>query len=124
MSPRHLLPQDGAVAAAQGSPAAAQGRVGPRVAPGLLLVDVDAPARPVVGVHAAVPDLRRAGENLTRGVVERRALEDPEVVDGQAEVEVGGVADRRDVAGAVPGGPYAEELAVGGQLARRREAAD
>ena len=51
-------------------------------------------------------------------------LLDAEVVAGEVEVQVGGVADRRDVARAVPGGAHAEELAEGGQLARHAEAAD
>ena len=46
-------------------------------------------------------------------------LLDAEVVAGQVEVQVGGVADRRDVARAVPGRAHAEELAEGRQLARR-----
>ena len=51
-------------------------------------------------------------------------LLNPKIVAGQVEVEVHGVADRRDVAGAMPGRPDVEELAAGSDLAGHAQAAD
>ena len=48
----------------------------------------------------------------------------PKLWRRQVEVQVRGVADRRDVAGAVPGRAHPEELAEDAQLARRRQPAN
>ena len=56
-------------------------------------------------------------------VVEGAVLLNAEVVAGDVERGVRHVADRRDVAGAVPGGADAEDLAHRGDLAARGEAA-
>ena len=64
-----------------------------------LLVDVDAQARLVVGIHVAVAHFRAAGEHLVDEFGEAAPLLDAEVGRPQVEVQVGGVADRRDVAG-------------------------
>ena len=47
-----------------------------------------------------------------------------EVIAGQLEREPGRVADRRAVAGTVPGRFYAEEFAECGHFARHRKPAD
>jgi hypothetical protein len=44
------------------------------------------------------------------------------VVAGQIKVHIDGMADRRDIAWAVPAGADVEELATGGNLARHVEA--
>ena len=91
---------------------------------GELLVDVDAESGCLVGVHVAVLGLGAAGEDGAGLGREDVALVDAEIVAGQLERELGGVRDRRGVAGAVPGGLHAEELAERRHLARRAQPAD
>jgi hypothetical protein len=57
-------------------------------------------------------------------LVDARPLLDAEVVAHQVEVDIARVANRGDVAGAVPGCAYAKGLADDRQLAGRRDAAD
>ena len=58
---------------------------------GELLVDVDAQAGSLVGIHVAVLGLRAAGEDRTRLGREDVAFVDAEVVAGQLERQPGGV---------------------------------
>src|SRR5438445_295813 len=73
-------PNDRAVGPADGRPAAGVRVLGIRIARRLLLVEVHAEAGAVAGPHAAVADLRRAGEDLARFVPEKVFLLDAGVV--------------------------------------------
>src|SRR5690349_1519766 len=89
-----------------------------------LLVQVDAEARTVIRPQRSVADLRTAGEHFARSLAELVLLLDAEVVAGQIQLQVHRVADRRDVAGTVPGSPHAKELAQRRELASHAQSAD
>lgn len=91
---------------------------------GEFFVHIDTEARFVVGPVVAVFERGTAGEGVLLGLGELAGFLNAEVGRGEVEVDVGGVADGGDVAGAVPGGPDAEEIAHGGHFASRGEAAD
>src|SRR5437773_11301016 len=95
---------DGAVSPPGGAPGVGERFAGVGVLGGCLLVQVDAQAGVVVEPVGAVANLGAAGEDLLCALGEDGAFLDTEVVDGQVEVHVRGVADRRNVAGPVPGG--------------------
>src|SRR5262249_34612655 len=103
---------DAAVAAAEVAPVHVEGRVvGDGELRGQLLVQVDAQAGLVVGPVVAVLQGRAAGEDLLLRRGELARLLDAEVGGGQVEVDVGGVADRRDVPRTVPRGADGKEFA-------------
>src|SRR6266571_7532730 len=114
-----LGPDDGAVAPPGTTPVVVEvGRTrGEGMAGGQRLVHVDPEARSLAREHIAIPDLRAPGEDLPRPLGEKRPFVDAEVVARQLEGELGRVAHRRGVAGAVPGRLHAEELAEGLRLA-------
>ena len=86
------------------APAVVERRVvGDRETPGRLLVEVDAQAGTRRDGEGAVAEHRAAGEDVLLALGELAAFLDAEVRDGQVEMDVGGMADGGDVAGAVPG---------------------
>ena len=87
-------------------------------------IDVDSQPGFVVCPHHAAVNLRGPGENLAADIVEAVRLLNAEVWDGEVEMKVRRVPDRRDIPGPVPGGAHTEELAHGSQLAGRSDAAD
>src|SRR5204863_35720 len=83
----------------------------------------DAEPRSLARPHRAIPDRRAAGKHVPRVRSEPGALVDAEVVAGQLQGELRGVADRRGVAGPVPGRADAEELAERRHLSRHAQTA-
>ena len=83
-----------------------------------LLDDWHRPMGPVVRVQISALDFRCAREHFAQAVAELVLFLDAEVEDGEVEVQIHGVPDRRHVAGAVPGRAHSEHLAGGGDLAR------
>ena len=83
---------------------------------GEFLVHINAEAGLVVGVHVAVADVGDAGEDFVDVFGERAPFLDAEVGGPEIEVEVGGVADGRDVVRAVPCGADAIEVSEGGDV--------
>src|SRR4051794_35790983 len=71
------------------------------------LVKVDPQAGPIVRVHIAVANLGAAGEHLIQHIRKDIRLLNAEVRAADIKVQVGRVADRRDIARAVPGSAYA-----------------
>src|SRR5438128_11137524 len=99
--PRALRPDHRPVAPARTAPAIVEVRRAGREGElrGRLLVHVDAEPGGLARPHGAVPDFGAAGKHLPRVHGEPGALVNAEVVAGQLEGELGGVADRRGVAG-------------------------
>ena len=83
---------------------------------GEVLVDIDAEAGLVVGVHVAVADFGDAGEDFVNVFGEGAPFLDAEVGGPEIEVEICGVADGRNVVGAVPCGADAIEVGEGGDV--------
>ncbi len=81
-----------------------------RVSLGELLVDVDTQARAVARVQVAMTQFRTTGEDLAQGVGDAGEFLDTEVRQGQVEVHVGGMPDRRDIARSVEGSTNPECL--------------
>ena len=113
------------VAVAEAAPLEVEGWV---VADGILggggFVEVDAEAWFFVADIHAVFNFGAAGEDFLGSFVEGHGFLDAEVPGGEAEVDVGGVADGTRVAGAVPGGADAEEVAEVGDFTGHADAAD
>lgn len=88
------------VASAYGAPIA--GVLREREFGGEILIDIDAEAGGLVYVHVAVFHCGVAGEDFFCFIAEPDAFLNSEVRNRKVQVCVGGVAYRRDVAGAVP----------------------
>src|SRR6266849_10126163 len=86
-------------------------------------VDVNAEAGTVVAVHVASLYLGRSGKDFLGRRRKDSFFLDAEVIRGEVQVKVVGVADRVDVGGTVPGRPNIEKLAAGGDLAALVQAA-
>src|SRR5688572_28126868 len=112
-------PDDSAIELTHSRPAAVQRVLRKRELCRQRLVDLDAESGAVVWPHRPVTNLGRAGKDGARLLAEDVLLLDAEVPAGQVECQVRGVANRRDIAGAVPGGADTEQLAVRRQLASR-----
>src|ERR1039458_550468 len=90
---------------------------------GQRFVHLDAPARGVAGPQVAVLVSRAAFENLGLHAADDAAFLYAEVVAGQVQVKVAGVADGRHVARSLPGRLHAELFAQDGDLAAGRQPA-
>src|SRR5258708_1822111 len=82
------------------------------------LVDVHAPARPVVGPLIAAAQLRQPAKHLVHALAKHHHFLHPKVVAGQVQVQVGGVPDRRHIPRPLPRRAHAKRLAQRRQLAR------
>ena len=71
--------------------------VGPRLEAEDGLVEIDAPAGPVIRPQVPGAQLRRPRKDFVQRLAEADHLLDAEVGAGQVEVQVGRVADRRDI---------------------------
>ena len=91
---------------------------------GQLFIHIDAPAGRRVGPKIAVLESGAPFEYLRGNAADQAPLLDAEVVAGEIEMELSGVADWRNVAGAVPGGLHAERLCEQRDFARHADAAD
>ncbi len=96
----------------------------PWIPGGQFLVDVDSEAGIVVRPHHAVADHWCSREDFVGDRAEEECFLDTEIGAGQIEMQVGGVADRGDVARSVPSGADTEELTEVGQFAGRGESTD
>src|ERR1700676_4817714 len=95
---------------------------GGRIFGSYLLINIDAQARLVVGIANAVADFRTARKKLLQLFAESAPLADSEIVDGQVQMQVDGMAYRRNVGRPVPSRLDSEEFAGIRNLARQVEA--
>ena len=93
-----------------------------RVFGGEFFIDVDAQAGTVVWIQVAVSDFGKTWENVVAELAEPTPFLDSEIGRPEIEVQVGGVADRRGIPGAVPGGPDVVHVSKGGYVASGRDA--
>lgn len=85
---------------------------------GELLVDINAETGRFVDKHVAVLNGGAAGKNFSCFFAEVDALLDTEVPDGQIQMRIGGMADRGDIPGAVPGAANVEPFSEDRDLSR------
>jgi hypothetical protein len=96
----------------------AEGKLG-----GEFLVDLNAPARPLINIGVAVLQHRAALKNFLCLLIESSPLLDAEVVAGYIEREIDGVSHRRNVSRPMPCGSHAKLLGQHSDFARGSEAA-
>src|SRR5204862_7303821 len=115
---RSVAPPDLAPAAVQVSTASREGSFR-----GRFFIDLDAPAGLLVGPEVAIFHHGAALEDFLGTLVKRRVLLNAKVVADQVERDIGRMADRRNVAGTVPGRLDAKVLGQDRDLAGRRTSA-
>src|SRR5579883_2457494 len=111
----------GAIAAAEVAPLHVEWRI---VVDGELgrqfFVEVDPQAGFVVGPVVSVLERWTTGEHVLFRLREVARLLNAEIVSRQVEMDIGGVADRRDITGSVPGRADGEEFTEGRDFAGHR----
>ena len=98
--------------------------IGIGMAGSLLFIQVDTPARLVVGPERTITHLVTAGKDLPRGIVGKCEFLDTEIRTTEVQCQVGSLSYRRGVARAMPGGANPEELTERRQLPGRGETAN